>query len=304
MSAADFQRWRAGGKVYRHRGHAIFYRVEGDGPTLLTLHGFPSASWDWWPMWPDLTRRFRVVAADLIGFGWSAKPRDHGYSILDQADLNEGLMRELGLEDAHVLAHDDGDTIAPELLARHEAVAGRRASTGGGPRTLRLCSVCFLNGGLFPETHRPRFVQRVLASPLGGVMGRLSSKRLFRSGMTAVFGPKTPPSREFIDELWTLLRHDDGHRVLHLLIGYLAERRRHRERWVGALQRTQVPLRVIDGPVDPISGAHMVARFRELVRDADVVELPGIGHYPQIEDPAGVTRAFLEFHDRLETKSR
>ncbi len=192
-----------------------------------------------------------------------------------------------------MLAHDYGDTVAQELLARHDERA-RRGEAG-----LELDSVCFLNGGLFPEAHRPRFVQRLLASPLGPLVGRLTSKRAFAAGLTAVFGPATPPSPALIDELWTLLRHEHGHRVLHRLIGYMAERKEHRERWVGALARTKVPLRLIDGPVDPVSGAHMVTRYRELVPQADVVELPGIGHYPQVEDPAGVLRAFLAFHERL-----
>ena len=43
----------------------------------------------------------------------------------------------------------------------------------------------------------------------------------------------------------------------------------------------------------------MVARYRELVPRPDTVTLPGIGHYPQVEDAAGVLRAFLEFHARL-----
>lgn len=244
-------------------------------------------------MWPDITRRFRVIAADMIGFGWSDKPRPYDYSIMDQATLQEDLLRELGVERAHVLAHDYGDTVAQELLARHEDRARRHAPG------LVLESICFLNGGLFPETHRPRLAQTLLASPLGPFLGRLTSKRTFASGLTAVFGPATPPSAVLIDELWTLLRHRDGHRVLHLLIGYMAERRQHRERWVGVLARTSVPLRVVDGPADPVSGAHMVARYRELVPAADAVELPGIGHYPQVEDPSGVLRAFLAFHDRL-----
>jgi pimeloyl-ACP methyl ester carboxylesterase len=285
-ASAEFGQWRAGGKHLRYRGHDIFYRVDGNGPPLFAIHGFPSASWDWWPIWPALTARFRVVACDMIGFGWSAKPRHHAYSILDQADLHEALARELGVTEAHVLAHDYGDTVAQELLARHDA---------GGP--LKLRSVCFLNGGLFPEAHRPRLVQRLLASPLGAVVSRLSSRRAFASGMTAVFGPKTPPSPQLLDELWELLEHDDGRRVLHRLIGYMAERRRHRERWVGVLVKTAVPLRVVDGPVDPVSGAHMVARYRELVPEPDTVEIPGIGHYPQVEDPDGVLRAFREFHE-------
>lgn len=292
-----FLMWRGGGKTFRYRGHDIFYNADGEGPALIAIHGFPSASMDWWPIWNELMSRFRVVACDMIGFGFSAKPLDYDYSIVDQADLHEALARELGIEDAHVLAHDYGDTVAQELLARHEEVASRRASTGGGPRGIRLRSICFLNGGLFPEVHRPRLVQTLLASPVGPLVGRLSSKRAFASGMTAIFGPNTPPSPHLLDELWELLEHNDGRRVLHKLIGYMAERRAHRERWVGALVTTQVPLRVIDGPLDPVSGAHMVARYRELVPNPDTVLLPGIGHYPQIEDPDGVLRAFLDFHE-------
>jgi pimeloyl-ACP methyl ester carboxylesterase len=79
------------------------------------------------------------------------------------------------------------------------------------------------------------------------------------------------------------------------LIRYMVERRQFRERWVGALQNSNIPLRLIDGLDDPVSGAHMVARYRELIADADVVELEGIGHYPQLEAPEQVLRAFLSW---------
>ncbi len=289
----EFDRWRSEGRTFRHEGHAIFYRDDGRGPALVAIHGFPSASWDWHPMWRELVARFRTIAPDMIGFGWSDKPRHYAYSIMDQATLHERLLGELGVDRVHVLAHDYGDTVAQELAARHEDRARR------GEKGLAIESICFLNGGLFPETHRPTKVQRLLAGPLGWLVERLISKGGFASGLSAVFGPRTPPSPQLIDELWTLLRHHDGHLVVHRLIGYMAERRLHRERWVGVLQRTRVPLRVIAGGRDPVSGAHMVARYRELVPDADAVELPEIGHYPQVEDPEAVLRAFLAFHARI-----
>jgi pimeloyl-ACP methyl ester carboxylesterase len=286
-------RWRREGLTFVHRGHSIFYRTAGQGPALLVIHGFPSASWDFHPMWSALVARFRVVAPDLIGFGWSDKPRAYDYSILDQASLCEGLLEELGIERVHVLAHDYGDTVAQELLARHEERRGR------SERGVAIESVCFLNGGLFPETHRALPVQKVLASRLGWVVSAVMTKAAFGSGMRRIFGRGTPPSAELIDELWTLLRHRNGHRVLHRLIGYMAERRRCRERWVGVLTHTKVPLRVIDGVADPVSGAHMVARYREIVSNADVVELDAIGHYPHVEAPERVLQAFLAFHERL-----
>jgi pimeloyl-ACP methyl ester carboxylesterase len=83
--------------------------------------------------------------------------------------------------------------------------------------------------------------------------------------------------------------------VMPQLIGYMAERRRPRTRWVGALVDASVPLRLIDGLADPISGAHMVARCHELVPAVEITELEGIGHYPQVEAPEAVLSAYLGF---------
>jgi pimeloyl-ACP methyl ester carboxylesterase len=57
-------------------------------------------------------------------------------------------------------------------------------------------------------------------------------------------------------------------------------------------------MRFINGLLDPISGAHMVVRYRELVPNPDVVELPDIGHYPQLEAPDAVLAAILEHFGR------
>ncbi|HZP10999.1 MAG TPA: alpha/beta hydrolase [Nevskiaceae bacterium] len=293
MGDVSFQFWRDNGDAFTYRGHRIFYALGGRGgadAALVLIHGFPTASWDWHRQWDALCKRFAmVVAPDMIGFGWSAKPRRYDYSILDQADLHEGLLRELGITDYHVLAHDYGDTVAQELLAR-------RVERKADSRAPMLHSVCFLNGGLFPETHRPRLVQKLLASPLGWLIAKRMSEASFRKSFSAVFGPNTQPSAKELDEFWQLIRHDNGSHNFHKLIGYMGERRKHRARWVGALQSSPIPLRVVDGLVDPVSGAHMVARYRELVPNPDVVELPGIGHYPQVEAPDAVLRAFLEFH--------
>ncbi len=289
--------WRSAGKTFAYNGHAIFYREQGQGPALLCIHGFPTASWDWHLLWPELTQRFRVIALDMIGFGYSAKPPTYPYSIRDQATIHEALLRELGIDFIHVLAHNYGDSVAQELLARYEQ--RRQASAAG----IKIESVCFLNGGLFPEAHRARLIQKLLLSPVGSLLSRLSSARRFRRSLAAVFGPNTRPSDDELKAAWLLVTHNDGYKIAHRLIRYIPERREQRARWVGAMQQTKVPLRLIDGAADPVSGAHMAARYHELVPHADVVLLDGIGHYPQIEDPAGVLRAFLEFVEPLLPRS-
>lgn len=279
--------WQRGGRTTTYRGHAVFYRADGRGDALLCLHGFPSASWDWHKLWPALTARYGVVAADMLGFGLSAKPHPYPYSVRDQADLHEALLAELGITSVHVLAHDYGVSVAQELLARQ--------LDGGG---IDVRSVCFLNGGLFPEAHRARLAQRALRTPLGPLLVRLMTARGFAASFAAIFGPRTRPSPEELATIWALNTHHDGLRVLPRLLGYIDERRACRARWVGALCTTRVPLRLINGPEDPVSGRHMAERYRALVPQPDIVLLDGIGHYPQLEAPDQVRAALLAFLDR------
>lgn len=293
------QGWRDAGRAHVHGGHETFfaYRArQADAETaLLLIHGFPTASWDWHKLWPALGERFpRVIAPDMMGFGFSSKPAQYRYSIFDQADLHEALLAHLGVKRIHILAHDYGDTVAQELLARDLERAGRAVP--------QIDSCVLLNGGLFPEVHRARTIQKLLLTPLGPLLGRLMNRRSFDRSFAAIFGARTQPSSEELAEFWELVSRDGGRRIMHKLIRYMPERLANRERWVGALQRTRVPLRLINGPDDPVSGAHMVARYRELVPHADTVTLPGIGHYPQVEDPEGVLREFFSFHEGLGTR--
>jgi pimeloyl-ACP methyl ester carboxylesterase len=187
----------------------------------------------------------------------------------------------------HVLAHDYGDSVAQELLARHYEAQ------------IAIASCVFLNGGLFPETHHPVLMQKLLLSPLGWMIGRAFSRDGLVKSFRQIFGPQTRPTESEMDDFWSLIESNRGPRIMHKLIGYIPERRARRERWVSAMQRGEVPLRVIDGEVDPISGAHMVERYRELIAIPDAVLLPGIGHYPQIEAPCQVLKHYLAFRDQL-----
>lgn len=281
--------WRLAGKTFNWNGHRIFYREGGRGEALLLLHGFPTASWDWHRVWPLLEGQFHLAAPDFLGFGFSDKPRRYDYTIARQADMAEELLGCLGIRNFHILAHNYGDTVAQELLARHN---GRE---GGFESGLSIRSLCLLNGGLFPEAHAPRLVQRLMASPAGWLLAPFLSRRTLARNFNAIFGPDTPPTEEEIGEFWSLITYNKGKGVMHRLIRYMAERRRHRERWVGALRQAEIPLRLIDGTADPISGRRLAERYQQLVPDPDVVLLEGVGHYPQVEAPELVARHFLEF---------
>jgi pimeloyl-ACP methyl ester carboxylesterase len=290
--AIPVQEWKIRGKTFDFEGHPIFYMDEGAGPALVCLHGFPTASWDWSWIWPELVRRFRVIAPDMIGFGFSAKPQNFQYTLRAQATLHERLLNHLGIDAAHLLAHNYGDTVAQELLARFEE---RRTDQRPG---LQIQTVCFLNGGIIPGEHRPRLIQRLLISPIGPLVSRLTNQRSFNRSFSEIFGPTTQPRPDELAQFWSLIECNGGRRVLHKLIRYMQERTQFKERWVGVLRCAPVPMRFINGPEDPVSGRHMAEAYRRLVPNPDVVYLDGIGHYPQVEAPTKTLQVFLDFFER------
>ncbi len=282
--------WKDNGQYFQYKGqYPIFFQETGKGPHLLLLHGFPTASWDWNKIWRVLTHNFHVLAPDFIGFGFSAKPKAYAYSILDQADMIEALLADRGVEEFHILAHDYGDTVAQELLARYFD----RKDRGAGGSVILSC--CFLNGGLIPEMHQPRPIQRALISPLGFLLAPFLNKTKLRKNFNEIFGKDTPPTEQEIDEFYALIEDQRGKYIFHKLIRYMTERKTHRDRWTQVLRRKEVPLRLIDGADDPVSGRHLAEHYRDHYHK-DVVILEHIGHYPQTEAPERVLYHFLAFN--------
>ncbi|MEZ5894136.1 MAG: alpha/beta fold hydrolase [Parvularculaceae bacterium] len=150
--------WREDAQYFDCAGHRIanWTRATSESKQwLLLIHGFPTSSWDWTALWDDLAHDFNLAALDMLGFGLSDKPADIRYSILDQADLQEALLERLGVSEAHLFVHDYGNTVGQELLARAQ----------DGALSFKINSVVFLNGGLFPEQHRARPIQKLGLSP-------------------------------------------------------------------------------------------------------------------------------------------
>ncbi|MEO7935634.1 MAG: alpha/beta fold hydrolase, partial [Dokdonella sp.] len=140
MSAIGIAQWRDSGRLFVCGKHQIFWREGGtrDRACLLLIHGFPTSSWDWSAVWPELANHYRLIALDMLGFGFSDKPARHRYTIAEQADIHEELLHSLGINTYHVLAHDYGDTVAQELIARNHESSGASG----------LRSIGLLNGGL------------------------------------------------------------------------------------------------------------------------------------------------------------
>ncbi|MGC2234733.1 MAG: alpha/beta hydrolase [Pyrinomonadaceae bacterium] len=287
----NLQNWRTGGNYFDYKGFPIFYRDNrSERETLLLLHGFPTSSHDYHKIWDKLAEKFSVLAFDMIGYGFSAKPPNFDYTTFNQVDILQALIKHLRIEKLHILAHDYGNTITQEMLARAEE---KRLN-------FEIKSICFLNGALFPETHRPILAQKILISPVGFLFGRLISDNKFKKSLASIFGKNTQPTEEELDEFLQVFKYNGGRRIAHKLIRYMTERTTNRERWVGALQRMNQPFRFIDGLADKVSGRHLVERFRALLpHQKDIIELEETGHFPHFETPEIVLEKFFEFHAKL-----
>lgn len=285
MEVRKLEEWYAAAKQYDWEGHTIAYQIEeSDKPWLVLIHGFPTASFDWHKTWNQLSARFSLIAPDMLGFGYSDKPTKFPYSIMKQADLIEALLEKLEIESCHLLAHDYGDTVTQELLARSNEES-----------KLKIESTCLLNGGIFPESHHPIMIQKLLMSPIGPLLSKFINQKTFEKSFSSIFGPQTELSKEELGEYWKLVSYKEGHRIGHLIIRYMKERVKHRERWVAALQNFSKPLGLINGSADPISGQVMVDRYREIISEKNIWIMKNIGHYPQMEDSDQLIRCYLEF---------
>uniref|UniRef100_A0A7N5J874 Mesoderm specific transcript n=3 Tax=Laurasiatheria TaxID=314145 RepID=A0A7N5J874_AILME len=255
--------WKSSGKFFTYKGLRIFYQdsvgVVGSPEIVVLLHGFPTSSYDWYKIWEGLTLRFhRVIALDFLGFGFSDKPRPHHYSIFEQASIVEALLRHLGLQNRRInlLSHDYGDIVAQELLYRFKQNRSGR---------LTIKSLCLSNGGIFPETHRPLLLQKLLkdGGMLSPILTRLMNFFVFSRG----------------------------------LLQYINQRKKFRRRWVGALASVTIPIHFIYGPLDPVNPyPEFLELYRKTLPRSTVSILDDhISHYPQLEDPMGFLNAYMGF---------
>lgn len=288
MSPISVDDWCDRARNFTYQDHQIAYWDSGARKSkhapLLLIHGYPTSSWDWNWLWDDLIKTRRVIACDMLGFGLSDKPSS-GYTIHKQADIQDAFLAHLQIENYDALVHDYGNTVGQELLARRNE----------GSASAVLGRMCFLNGGLFPEQHRQRPVQKLGVSPVGFLMAFLLNRKRFAKSFSEVFGPYTQPSEEELDGFWRLICHKNGNKITHKLLHYIADRRQYRQRWVGALQNACVPIRLVDGGMDPVSGKHMYEYFCKIVPNGEAVLLPELGHYPHTEDPDQVLREITPF---------
>ncbi len=243
---------------------------------VLVLHGFPSSSWDFSEAAELIARDRRVVLFDFLGFGFSDKPADAGYGLFEQAEIAIAIAKHHGITRCHLWAHDMGTSVATELLARREH----------GQLPFELASVALMNGSVHIGMAHLTPGQRILRTRVGALFARISGRRIFGAQMKRIFA--RTPSEETLDGMWSQLSRADGTLRLPKTIRYIEERTRFERRWIGALERLDLPLLVAWGARDPVARMAIGERLARETKGAKLVRWDDLGHYPQMEDPTRV----------------
>lgn len=281
--------WQQGGQWMDWRGQRVFYRMAGSGPALLLVHGYPVGSYDWHAVWSELSKHFTLIAPDMLGHGFSDKPVQGDYRLTARAQMHDALLRQLGIASCCVTAFDLGVSVAQEMLAQRQEQLGLPS----------IDAMILLNGGVCPEAYQPRLIQKLPITRLGSWIGPRISKRMFEKTIVQMYsGQDAAPTQYLLDDFWELLRYSQGQEAAHRVGVFWHERKALSSRLLGALLQSSMPLRLINGAADPNSGAHMVRAFLQHAPAADVVSLPTMGHWPQIQAPQQVLAASLEFFNK------
>ena len=262
----------------------------GDADVILLLHGMAGSSATWRSVIGPLSRKYRVIAPDLIGHGQSAKPRSD-YSLGAFAVFLRDLLDELGVTSATIVGHSLGGGVAMQFTYQHPDYCRRLIliSSGGLGQevglTLRLLSA--------PGAE---FILPIIApSPVltGGEKVR---------GWLAKFGIQTPRG----DEIWSAYSSFADRETRHAFLKTLRSVVDYRGQSVSALNRLGVkadtPTMAIWGDQDAIIPVEHAFAAHEARPGTRLEVLTGVGHFPQVEKPTDVVDLIDDFisHDSAE----
>ncbi|MBL7987881.1 MAG: alpha/beta fold hydrolase [Chlorobi bacterium] len=263
-------------------GHQLHYIDEGpddaSAATLLFVHGTPSWSFDFRKVITKLSRDFRCVALDHIGFGLSDKPASYNYSTANHAATLGQLVEHLKLKNITPVMHDFGGPIAmawalqnPTLIRRLVVMNSWLWSSADDPEYQRFSKI--LRSPLLPFLYRRlNFSPRVLLPKSFGDRSKLS--RQIHRHFTAPFG--NAGEREgALAFARSLLNDQEWFQILWERRGVLA----------------QLPTLLIWGMKDTFARPEYLQKFAAGFPNNQIIRLESAGHFPQEEEPEQVAAA-------------
>jgi pimeloyl-ACP methyl ester carboxylesterase len=261
-------------------GMEVAYRDEGEGEAVLLLHGWPTSSFLWRGVIPELAKGNRVIAPDLPGFGESAKPLDRRYDFELFEGVLDGLLAELGIDETGLVVHDLGGPI------------GLHWALGRPGKVNRLA---FLNTLVYPDFD-PSVAEFVIALSTPEKRDELTSP----AGLAEVLKLGLADDAHLTDEAVEGVRApfvEENARLALAAAGIQLRPDGFNEIAAG-LRELDVPVRAIYGERDRIlpDVAETMSRVAADVPGvADVTPLPDCGHFCQEEAPEEIGRLLSEF---------
>lgn len=257
---------------------------EGDGDeVLLLIHGMAGSAQTWRAVLPQLAKKYRVIAPDLLGHGQSSKPRTD-YSLGAFAVGLRDLLDELGVESATVVGQSLGGGVAMQFLYQHPDYC----------RRLALIS----SGGLGPDVG---LILRLLAAPGAEfVMPVIAPSPVLRAGNAvkswlSSAGLRSPRGAE----MWSAYSSFGDSETRQAFLRTLRSVVDYHGQAVSALNRLNLreglPILAIWGEQDNIIPVDHAYAALEARPDCRLEILPGVGHFAQVEAPDKVIELLDEF---------
>lgn len=244
--------------------------------TMVILHGYPTSSYDYYKVLPELSKHYRVIIHDHLGFGFSDKPLDYSYSLLDQADIALQLWQQLGVKKTHLLAHDYGTSVATEIIARNN----------NHELTIEIEKLTLCNGSMHIELSQLRTIQKLLKNKwLGKYVAKLTTYAIFSKNLRNVYFDKTKVSNNELKDMWMQLEYNEGRKVIHKLSQYINERYTYWNRWIGALKETNLQTNIVWAKNDPVAVPAIARLIATEISNNKLFWIENTGHFPMLENP-------------------
>lgn len=247
------------------------------GEAVVFVHGNPGPSDDWERMAPRAAEFARVVAMDLPGYGRADRPDDFDYTVQGYARHLGALLDELGVTRAHLVMHDFGGGFGLAWAVEQPKSVG---------------SVTLIDTGILTGYEWHKYA-KIWQTPLLGELFQATANAPLLHRAISMDNPKPIP-RAFVDRVMSYA--DWGHKKAVLKL-YRASR--DPDRTFGplaeAVKKLDVPACVVWGAGDAYLPVKYAERQREFFPRAEVHVLPGLGHWPFIDDPEAVENVVLPF---------
>ena len=275
--------WKSKGNFIQVNNNRLFVidtnnDVNTSKKSMVILHGYPTSSFDYYKVLPELSKNYRVILHDHLGFGFSDKPKDVDYSLVTQADIALDLWRQLDLKNIHLVAHDYGTSVATEIIARYNA----------NELDIEIEQLILTNGSIHIELSQLRTIQKLLKHKfIGKYIALFTTFPIFKINMKNIYFDPSKVTDNELKEMWKLIELNGGRKIIHKLTQYINERYTYWNRWIGALKETQIPTKIIWAKNDPIAVPAIAQLLAREIPNNTLYWMENTGHFLMLENPKG-----------------